>query len=169
MRVVTWNIGKRSGKALEGVVAALRAAAPDLLLLQEVTRASLDSLAPLRMLGLQHVASAVDEAERAGKYAASVVFSRWPLTRVPSGWARAPVKTDPALAPYKRLLADWDGSAPRPWLLLRVTLKAPSGSIDVIDSAAICSPPSSRPPSAWSASAAAPSAARSGSRPSRRS
>jgi endonuclease/exonuclease/phosphatase family metal-dependent hydrolase len=133
MRIVSWNIQKQSGTALDGVLAGLRSIQPDLLLLQAVTRASLATLSPARTLGLQHTAGLIDEAERAGKYAASVVVSRWPLTKVQPGWAQAPVRTDSALEGYTRLFPGWEGAAPRPWLLARASVHAPSGTIDVVD------------------------------------
>ena len=134
MRVVSWNLQKRTGKDLDVVIAALRSVRPDLLLLQAVTRASLATLGPpVRILGLEHATTTVDDAERAGKYAANAIMSRWPLRASPSGWASAPVRKDPALAGYRDLFPDWAGSAPRPWLLARAEIQAPSGAIDVID------------------------------------
>ncbi len=136
MRVLSWNLCKRADRA-EGIGAALLEAQPDLVLLQSVTLPLFEGLRRfLSQLGFAATASSIDDARSAGKHAANVIAGRWPLLRMPSGWAGGGAPQRGWVQRYNRLrreLVPWTGVAPRPWELLRARAETPWGQLDVIN------------------------------------
>ena len=136
MRVLTWNLCKRVARA-DGIGAALLEVQPDLVLLQGVTLPLFDRLKPfLSQLRFAATASSIDDARAAGKHAANVIAGRWPLRRIPSGWAGHGAPQRSWVQRYNRLrreLLPWTGVAPRPWGLLRARAETPWGELDIVN------------------------------------
>lgn len=136
MRVLSWNLCKHLDR-VDGIGAALLEGQPDLALLQGVTLQLFERLRPfLSQLGFVATASSIDDARAAGKHAANVIATRWPLERIPAGWAGRGAASRSWIQRYNRLRRErppWTGTAPRPWELLRARAETPWGPLDVVD------------------------------------
>jgi exonuclease III len=115
VRLVCWNVNKRVRDGLKRQVEALRARAPDVVCLQEITPSTSDPwLAGLAEIGLPHGASTLDlvpaaRAARRPSRSGVLTASRWPVTVLPL----------------------WDEGAPFPERQLSMVLATPGGDLEI--------------------------------------
>ena len=115
MRLISWNVQKRSRDALSRQVGALARRGPDLVALQEVTISTAPCLRQeLRQAGLVHVAASLDrlEAARADLRRSKggvLLASHWPLQVLPA----------------------CEVGAPWPERVLSAVVESPSGPVEV--------------------------------------
>jgi exonuclease III len=112
MRVITWNVARRSSRLAEQA-AALASREPDVVALQEVTKLTLPLWrALLERIGLPHVRASLDGADparipasrrRTGVLLASRAALRGPSARLPVPWAETAlaVLADGAIGPVE--------------------------------------------------------------------
>ena len=103
MRVITWNVARRSSRLAEQA-AALAGREPDVVALQEVTDATLPLWrAVLERIGLPHVRASLDSADpcrapasrrRTGVLLGSSAALRGPSATLPVPWVETAVAAD---------------------------------------------------------------------------